>query len=230
MRKFGIEVRSANSIRWLTTVIGASILAALSWGTMAFAGCEEFEEAYEKHDYISALKELMPLVEEGSAYAQYSLAAMAFMGRGVKRDNQRAEELFRLSANQEFPPALWALGGFYFYGTVVERDQGEALRLYEAAALRGYGPAFMTLGLLYESGKEVSRDIIRANAMYKLSHHYFGFDQPGSPRPGFNQNTRGGIERTARHLSREEITEADKLVSEFRSKVRNDWSEGCKEN
>ncbi|MEX1035034.1 MAG: tetratricopeptide repeat protein [Sneathiella sp.] len=194
------------------------------------AGCKEFEAYYEKREYASAMKELMPLVAERNAYAQYSFAAMAFTGRGMHRDKQRSVEMFRLSAVQEFPPALWALGNFYLYGDIVERDHEEALRLFKAAALRGYGPAFMTLGLLYESGREVAQDLITANAMYKVSHRYFEFDEPGAPRPGFNQNTRDGIERTELHLSQQEIAEADELVRELRSKVREDWSDRCEDN
>ncbi len=48
------------------------VLIIFIFGTPAFADFAKAQEAYEKGDYATALKELEPLAEQGDAIAQYN--------------------------------------------------------------------------------------------------------------------------------------------------------------
>ena len=56
--------------------------------------------AAENGDYATALREWMPLAEQGDAAAQYNLGWMYANGLGVPQDDQAAVKWYRLAAEQ----------------------------------------------------------------------------------------------------------------------------------
>ena len=62
------------------------------------------------------------------------------MGEGIERDYGRAVEYFTLSAEQDYPGALFVLGVCYQDGTGVEKDLEKAAELYQQALDAGYEP------------------------------------------------------------------------------------------
>ena len=56
--------------------------------------------AYDAGDYETALKEWLPLAEQGDAYAQGSLGMMYANGEGVPQDYTEAKKWFGLAAEQ----------------------------------------------------------------------------------------------------------------------------------
>jgi TPR repeat protein/peptidoglycan hydrolase-like protein with peptidoglycan-binding domain len=56
--------------------------------------------AFAKGDHATALRELTPLAEQGSARAQYGLGVMYANGRGVTQDYKTAIKWYKLSAEQ----------------------------------------------------------------------------------------------------------------------------------
>jgi len=57
-------------------------------------------------DYAQAMQWYQKAAEQGSAEAQYNLAAMFMDGRGVMRDRQKACILLRASAEQGYRLAI----------------------------------------------------------------------------------------------------------------------------
>jgi TPR repeat protein len=114
-----------------------------------------------------------------------------------KRDNARAIELFRASADrghasgtctnshsifklqfsQSFT-AQYLLGFCYFHGDGVDQNKQEGIRLYRAAALQGYAPAQYLLGLYCEYqgehrqllfGDGIDENRLMATCLFKMA-------------------------------------------------------------
>lgn len=61
-------------------------------------------------------------------------------GTGVEQYYNEAFRLFRLSADQDFPVALFAVGDCYYLGTGVEKDLQVAGEWYQKSLDAGYEP------------------------------------------------------------------------------------------
>ena len=64
------------------------------------ADFEAANPAYDEGDYARALKQLMPLVEQGDADAQLLLGRMYDKGKGVPKDFVEASRWYRKAAEQ----------------------------------------------------------------------------------------------------------------------------------
>lgn len=77
---------------------------------------------------------------------QYKLGSEAFF----KREYTEAAQWFRLSAEQGYAEALYAIGSLYEKGEGVEQDYNEAEKWYYKAVQHGDNYSTEALGLLYE--------------------------------------------------------------------------------
>src|SRR5215468_7342272 len=88
-----------------TIVLGAALSAS--------ADLVSAQRAYERKDYVTALKESTPLAKQGNAGAQLLLGRMYLMGQGVIKDNDQASKWFEISAAQGNADAQFMLGSMY---------------------------------------------------------------------------------------------------------------------
>ena len=81
-------------------IFGGLILAAQIWGTSAaFAGpWEDGMAAYNRGDYMPAIRLFRPLAEQGNAKAQHLIGLMYHRGEGVARSKVRAFAWFSMAA------------------------------------------------------------------------------------------------------------------------------------
>ena len=81
-------------------IIGGILLAAQSMGTVAaFAGPgEDGMAAYNRGDYMPAIRLFRPLAEQGNAKAQNVLGVMFRKGEGVPKNPARAHMWFSFAA------------------------------------------------------------------------------------------------------------------------------------
>ena len=89
-------------MRWATMMLAVGVVL------VAAPACTDFEageEAYERFDYATALKEWRPLAEQGDAAAQYNLGVMYREGQGVPQDDVQAYLWMNLAAAQGFEQA-----------------------------------------------------------------------------------------------------------------------------
>ena len=84
--------------------------------------------AYQRGDFQTALKELLPLATLGHAGAQNSLGYMYSNGEGVLTDYMEAVRLYRLAADQGDANAQYNLGLMYKNGKSVPTDNEEAVQ------------------------------------------------------------------------------------------------------
>ena len=67
----------------LVVALIASLIALAFWGRAIAGPLDDAAAAYERGDYATAARLYLPLAEQGSAQAQYSLGFMYATGRGV---------------------------------------------------------------------------------------------------------------------------------------------------
>lgn len=74
---------STDGLKTMKKIILAALLASCI--TTVHAGFDEGTTAYKAKNYAVALKELLPLAEQGDARAQFGLGLMYTNGQGVYR-------------------------------------------------------------------------------------------------------------------------------------------------
>ncbi len=118
----------------------AAAVAALLFSTVGFAEAQTFRQAasaFNRHDYVSASRILIPLAERGDAAAQSYLGFMFETGRGVPQNYTEAAMWYRRAAEQGDSLAQYSLGLLYDKGFGVPRDiieAGKWLNLATAAS------------------------------------------------------------------------------------------------
>ncbi len=117
------------------------MLAAVVVLVTAPACTDSGQEAYDRGDYATALKEWRPLAEQGNAGVQFGLGAMYEMGLGVLQDYKEALRWYRLAAEQGNPMHQTMLGFSYLEGKIVPEDYILAHMWLSLAAAQGYEPA-----------------------------------------------------------------------------------------
>lgn len=117
--------------------------------------------AWRAGNYEEAIRLWRPLADRGDADAQYNIAQAYFLGRGVPRNMNLAEQWYERSARQGNQEAEGALGLILFQNG----RRREALPWIERAAGRGDPRAQYVLGTALFNGDLVARDGARAYAL-----------------------------------------------------------------
>jgi hypothetical protein len=120
-----------------------SLLAILFFlGTSSLAASNPFDDAsaaYDRGDYVHAMKLFRQLAAHGHQWAQRRVGSMYAEGKGVPQDYQEAVKWYRLAAAQGDQFAQINLGVMYTNGTGVPQDFVHAHMWFTlaAAALSG---------------------------------------------------------------------------------------------
>src|ERR1051325_5101855 len=142
-----------------TALLLLAILCLLR--TSSFAAANPFDDAsaaYERGDYVQAMKLFRQLAEHGHQWAQRRLGLMYAEGKGVPQDYQEAVKWYRLAAGQGNVPAQYDLGLAYEKGQGVPQDYQEAMKWYRIAAAQGDPTAQIHLGAMYSNGAGERQD------------------------------------------------------------------------
>ena len=98
---------------------------------------QDATDAYNRQDYETAYKLILPLAEQGDADAQFNLALMYEDGLGVPQDYKEAVRLYRLSAEQGDAKAQSNLGNNYALGEGVPQDYVSAHMWFNLSSSQG---------------------------------------------------------------------------------------------
>ena len=154
----------------LTFILTGLILLFLVGPSIAWvAEYEKAIDAYNKGDYRTSAKLILPLAKKGFANAQYNMGVMYEKGKGVEKNLNKAKKWFQFAADQGLPKAQYNLGLMYGKGKGVEKDYNKAIKWMTLAADQGNGKAQTNLGWMYETGKGVPRDTQKALSLYQLA-------------------------------------------------------------
>ncbi len=116
----------------------------------------------QQQDYITSLKLLTPIAEDGEARAQALLGHLYAEGLGVAQDQQQAVYWYELAAMQGLAEVQFDLGNFYLNGDGVKADARKTFQWWRKAAQQGLPEAQYNLGLLYQQGIGVSQNSSQA--------------------------------------------------------------------
>lgn len=113
----------------------------------AFAKIETLVKA---KNFNEAYKELDKLAQTGNAQAIYDLGFLTQAGQGTTKNDAKALELFKQSADKDYPLANYLLGKTYVAGGLgVKPDANAAKNYLEKAAKQGIEEANVDLAALY---------------------------------------------------------------------------------
>lgn len=125
--------------------------------------------AFEREDYVAALKGYEPRANAGEAEAQYRLGLMYRFGWGVEKDSVIAVRWLQRAADQLHVAAMTELGNMYRLGRGAPEDPKRAAQLLRDAAARGNGFAQLAIGRMYRAGNGVEADNVKAWAWFTLA-------------------------------------------------------------
>ena len=110
------------------------------------------QKLIDQHAYQLAMKDLIPIAEEGHAPAQMLLAWLYEHGRGTAREPAHAFRWYQAAAQRGVTEAQCAVGTRYVEGNGVKVDFTKGVDWLSRAAGKGMPEAARRLGYLYETG------------------------------------------------------------------------------
>ena len=158
-----INSLGGNRLRLLPAVGGT--VMALGLSGPALADAKAGVDAWAKGDYAGAVREWEGPASHGEPAAQFDLGQAYKMGRGVKQDLARAEELFGQAAAQGHMQAADEYGILLFQ----RGEHDRAMPYVAGAATRGDPRAEYLLGIAHFNGENVPKDWVRAYALVSLA-------------------------------------------------------------
>jgi cell division septation protein DedD len=131
----------------------------------AFADVKDGVDAWTHGDYTTAVAQWTGPAASGDADAQFNLAQAYKLGRGVKQDLAKAEELFGKAAEHGHMQASDNYGLLLFQ----RGERAKAMPYLVAASDRGDPRAQYLLGIAHFNGDNVPKDWVRAYALVSLA-------------------------------------------------------------
>lgn len=144
---------------------GMGTLAIALLTAPALADVKAGVDAWSRGDFPAAVTAWQGPAAQGDADAQFNLAQAYRLGRGVKADMAKAEELFGKAAAQGH------INASDYYGLLLFQrgERSKALPFVSAAADRGEPRAQYLLGIANFNGDNVPKDWVRAYALVSLA-------------------------------------------------------------
>ena len=128
------------------------------------AAMDEAQKAYDKGQYKETFIIVEPLAALEHPAAEYLLGQMYELGRGVKKDMQKAVDLFTRAASKGYTAAQAKLGQIHLEAT---KDYHSALSWFHKAAEQGYALAYSSIGDMYAKGYGVDQNYAKAIEYYR---------------------------------------------------------------
>ena len=179
-------------------------LLALLAAAPAHADVKAGVDAWTKGDFGAAVAEWNGPAARGDADAQFNLAQAYKLGRGVKQDLARAEELFGQAAGKGHLQASDNYGLLLFQ----RGERAMALPFISAASDRGDPRAQYLLGIASFNGDNVPKDWVRAYALVSLAQQA-GLAQANSALTQMDQHIPLEQRQRSVALAQELKTQAD---------------------
>ena len=190
-----------------------SIVLIFLQAAPAWAGRAEGWAAYARGDYESALQEFLPLAEQGTANAHFTLGFVYEQVEGDALNDVEAVKWYRKAAERGHAQAQHNLGLMYANGRGIARNDAEAVKWYTRAAQQNIAKAQVNLGSMYQRGLGIPQDAVLAYMWFALASKRL---DPGEDR----DKARQGREVVAAHLTPVQLTKAKGLVWKWKPKAR----------
>ena len=146
------------------TLLKYLVIVLLFAASTAWAGdVEDAVAAFDKKDYVTALKKHKSAVLKDDAVAQNNLGAMYYYGLGVVQDYAEAVRWYKLAAAQGYALAQWLLGIKYDNGEGVVQNYARAHMWFNLAAVSGNANAVRQRNFV--ASKMTPQQIVEAQKM-----------------------------------------------------------------
>ncbi len=124
------------------SINGATVVVLLlGLAFPAWADSKAADDAVQRGDYNTALREYRALAKVGNPHAEYNIGVMYDLGTGVEQDRAAAVIWYRKAANQGHDKAQFNLGFLYANGDGVSQELVLAYKWLELAAIQGHPEA-----------------------------------------------------------------------------------------
>lgn len=137
------------------------LLLAATFSNAAMAGWDEVTASFDKKDYETTLKELLPLTEQGDAQAMFYVATLYNQKGLLKLDPVEATKWYRMAANGGHPESARIMGYRYLNALGgVEKNTAEGIKWLRKAIELGDKAANtpFKLGVIYHLAEGVEKD------------------------------------------------------------------------
>ena len=126
--------------------------------------------AFQRGYYISAFALATDRVnQKNDVKAMTLLGEIYANGLGIRQDDAKAAEWYKLAADRGDRDAIFALAMFRLQGRGGARDRDAAAKLLAAAAKLGHAVAAYDLALLYIEGHMFPQDFVRAAELLRVA-------------------------------------------------------------
>lgn len=151
----------------LGLLLAAGACAEVPTGKELAATFDTGLAAYDAGDYPRAFKIWSSIQDEDLA-AMRNVALMLRKGIGVKKNPEKAEEIYEVAAEAGLPTAQADLADMLLKGEAGPPDPKRALPLLEAAAAANHPVAQYELAQMFETGQDglVPKNLIVARRLY----------------------------------------------------------------
>jgi TPR repeat protein len=149
----------------LIAFLAVTVLAGL--GTPALADLKAGQAAFDRHDYATALAELLPSAEQGDTSAQFQVGWI-YLDTNLQNYN-KAIKWLQLAADKGHANAQFDIALTYHFGRGRTVDIKQAAHWYLLAAEQGIAEAQLNVGMLYDDGNGVTQDFAEAAKWYRLA-------------------------------------------------------------
>jgi uncharacterized protein len=156
---------------------------------------------------------LRQAADRGSMMDQAVLGNLYLHGTGITQDYQQAFYWINRAAQQGGAFAQHDLGYMFHNGYGVSRDYQQAARWYHKAANQGFGPSQLGMSVMFALGQGVPQSYVRAHKWASLAAVHM--DQSAGVHgvdPGQREAAIRYRDAVAVHMSREEVSEAQRLA------------------
>lgn len=133
----------------------------------AWAGVDDGLAAYQKGDYYTAFRELLPFAKAGDPKIQFIIGTMYANTQGVPKSDSDAVKWYQLAAAGGLADAQNNLAFMYANGTGVHISPPEAVKWWILAAHQGQINAQYNLGVMYQTGQGIAKNDIEAARWYQ---------------------------------------------------------------
>ena len=189
---------------------GGNVAAAVGLASQP-ASADAAVAAYQKADYVGALKLAQPLAEAGDVRAQSLVGLMYYRGRGPRVDPAEAVKWFRRAADGGDAAARFYLGVMFAEGRGVPQDYEQAAVWYQRAADLGDAQALYNLGLAYAQGEGVSQDNVTAHMLLNVAAARFPAAESRARSAAVSSR-----DVVAKELTSEQLAEAQKMARDWK--------------
>ena len=187
------------------TVALATLLSFMAFTPVAAQGFNDGVDAYENGNFTKALRDFLPLAENGHVKAQALIGIMYSLGQGVTVDEVEAFKWYQKAALNGNTTAQAKIGFRFFSGIGTQVDYSEAWKWSLLAASQGEVESFTTIGAMYQTGRGAIQD-------YKLAHMWFNLASAEGNQIGAQFR-----DALASRMTFEDISKAQALAVQCRS-------------